>query len=71
MMRSETIHKEYELAHGRSRLFSCFVLCAQATSAKLELFWLTIYYKSNRLDIRHPAAIGVPFRVAHIMTKRR
>jgi hypothetical protein len=37
----------------------------------MEPLWFAIYDNGNRLNIGHPAAIGAPFRVAHIMTERR
>lgn len=45
------------------------MLIAQASGAQVEALWLTIYHNSSRMNIRHPAAIGVALGMAHIMTK--
>ena len=45
------------------------MLTAQASSAQVKLFGLTIYNDANRVDIRHPATISVTFGMAHIMTE--
>ena len=56
---------------NRERLysFSHFVLSAQASSAQVKSFWLTIYSDSNSVDIRQPAPIGAAFRMAHIVAE--
>ena len=54
-----------------NRLYSFrhFVLGAQASSAEVKSFLLTIYNDSSRVNIRHPATISMTFGVAHIMTE--
>ncbi len=47
------------------------MLSAQASGAQLEPFWLTIYNKSNRLDVRHPPTISVTLGVTYTMAKLR
>ena len=42
---------------------------SQASGAQVEPFWLAVYSESNRVDIRHPAPLGVPFGVAHTITE--
>ena len=45
------------------------MLTAQASGAQVKPFGLTIYNDANRVNIRHPATVGVAFGVAHIMTE--
>ena len=45
------------------------MLSAQASSTQVKLFGLTIYNKSNRVNIRHPATISAALGVTHIMTE--
>ena len=42
---------------------------AQAASAQVEPFWLTVYIQGNRVNIGQPATVGTVFRVADIMTE--
>ncbi len=51
--------------------FSDLMLGAQASGAQVKSFWLAIYNKSSRVNIRHPATFGVAFGVADIMTELR
>ena len=45
------------------------MLVAQASGAQVESFCFAIYSEGNRMDIRHPAPIGVAFGVANVVTK--
>jgi len=45
------------------------VLRAQASGAEVEPFLFAIYGNSNRVNIGHPATVGVALGVTHIMTK--
>jgi hypothetical protein len=47
------------------------MLTAQASGAQVEPFRLTIDGDSNRMNIGHPLTVGVPFRVAYVMTELR
>ena len=47
------------------------MLGAQAPGAQIESLWLAIYGDSNRMNVGHPATIGMAFGVAHIMTELR
>ena len=47
------------------------MLSTQASGAQVESFLFAIYNNSDRVNIRHPAPIGVAFRVADIMTELR
>jgi hypothetical protein len=51
--------------------FDNLVLVAQASGAQVEPFWLAVYHDGDRVDIGHPAAVGVPLGVADIMTELR
>ena len=45
------------------------MLIAQASSAQVKSFWLTIYDNGNWVNIGYPATIGTMFRMANIVTK--
>jgi hypothetical protein len=45
------------------------MLGAQASGAQVQPFWLAINNQSHRMNIRRPAAFGVPFRVAYVVTE--
>jgi len=47
------------------------VLIAEASGAQVESFGLTIYNESDRVNIGHPATIGMAFRVAYVMPELR
>ena len=47
------------------------MLIAEASGAQVEPFGLTIYNKSDRVNIGHPATIGMAFRVAYVMPELR
>ena len=47
------------------------MLGSQASGAQVEPFWLAAYIDSSRVNVRHPAAFGMPFRVADIMAELR
>ena len=47
------------------------MLIAQASGAQIESLLLSIYNKSSRVNIKHPAAVGATLRVAHVMTELR
>ena len=47
------------------------MLIAQASSAQVESFWLTIYINSNRVNIGHPTTISMALGVANIVTELR
>ena len=53
----------------RSRGFGDFMLGPQASGAQVESLWLPVYIYRNRVNVRHPATLGVAFGVADIMTK--
>ncbi len=59
------MRRDLEGSHG----FSDFVLGPQASGAEVESFWLPVYIYRNRVNVRHPATLGVAFGVADIMTK--
>jgi len=42
---------------------------AQATRAETEAYFLAVTWDFGRLDVGHPAMIGTPLGVAHVMTK--
>jgi hypothetical protein len=45
------------------------MLAAQASGAQVHTFGLTIYNQGDRVNIGHPVAIGMTFRVAYIVAK--
>ena len=45
------------------------VLGAQAAGAQVEAHRLTIFYYSYRVNIGHPAPVGMALGVAYIMTE--
>jgi hypothetical protein len=45
------------------------VLAAQAPGAQVQPFWLTIYNNGGGVNVRYPAAVGMAFGMADIMTK--
>jgi hypothetical protein len=45
------------------------MLAAQASGAQIEPFWLTVYQNGSRMNIRHPAAVGMPLGMTYIMTE--
>jgi hypothetical protein len=45
------------------------VLGAQAAGAQVHLFGLTIDGDGHWVDVGYPLAVGMPFRVAHVMTE--
>jgi hypothetical protein len=45
------------------------MLGAQASGAQVKPFWLTIYNDGSRMNIGYPAAVGVAFGVANVMTE--
>jgi len=45
------------------------VLGAQASGAQVEPFQLTIYIYRSRVNIRHPATVGVALGVADTVTE--
>ncbi len=47
------------------------MLIAEAPGAQVESFGLTIYNESDRVNIGHPATIGMAFRVAYVMPELR
>ena len=47
------------------------MLGTQASGAQVEPLCLTSYNDSSRVDIRHPATIGMALGVAYIVTKLR
>ena len=46
------------------------MLAAQASGTQVKVFGLAVYGDSGRVDIGHPAAVGVPFGVADVMAKQ-
>ena len=49
--------------------FSSLMLSTQASGAQVEMLCLAIDIDSSRVDIGHPAAVGVALGVADIMAK--
>jgi hypothetical protein len=47
------------------------MLIAQASGAQVQPFWLTLYGNGDWMNIGHPLTIGMPFRVAYIVTELR
>ena len=47
------------------------MLIAQASGTQVKSFGLAVYNDSNRVNIRHPVAVGAAFRVADIVTELR
>ena len=45
------------------------MLGSQASGTQVESFGLAVYIKRGRVNIGDPAAVGMPFGVANIMTK--
>jgi hypothetical protein len=45
------------------------MLTAQASGAQVQLFGLAINNQSHRMNVRRPAAFGMPFGVAYIVTE--
>ncbi len=45
------------------------MLCAETTGADIKPFGLAINKQSSRVDIGHPAAIGVVLRMADIIAE--
>ena len=45
------------------------MLGAQASGTQVEAYLFALFYQGSRMDIRHPAPFGVPFRVADIMAE--
>ena len=45
------------------------MLGSEAPGAQVESFGLTVYIDRGRVNIGDPAAVGMPFGVADIMTK--
>jgi hypothetical protein len=40
---------------------------AEAAGAEVEFLLFAVYLKRNRVDIRHPPAVGPAFRMAYVM----
>ena len=51
--------------------FGQFVLGAQASGTQVKARWLAISNDGSRVNIGQPLAVGVPHRMAHVMTKLR
>ena len=49
--------------------FSNFILCTQTTCADVKPFPLTVYSKSNRVNIGQPITPGMMLGMTDIMTK--
>ncbi len=49
--------------------FGHFMLCAQTPGAEIEMPGLAIHDDSGRVDIGHPAPLGMALGVADIRTK--
>ena len=47
------------------------MLGAQAPGAQVKPFWLSIDSDGGGVNVRHPAAVGVAFGMADIMTELR
>jgi hypothetical protein len=46
-------------------------MAAQAAGAQVHLSGFTLDGDGHRVDIGYPLAVGMPFRVAHVMTELR
>ena len=51
--------------------FRDLMLTPQASGAQVKPFWLSIDSDGGWMNVRHPAAFGVAFGVADIMTELR
>ena len=51
--------------------FGDLMLGAQAPGAQVKPFWLSIDSDGGGVNVRHPAAVGVAFGMADIMTELR
>ena len=47
------------------------MLGAQASGAQVKPFWLAIYNDSDRVNIGHPATVGMALGMANVMTELR
>ena len=47
------------------------MLSTKTPGTQVKAFWLTIYANGNRVNIRYPAAVGMAFRVADVLTELR
>ena len=47
------------------------MLGAQASGTQVKAFWLAIYHDGGRVNVGRPAAVGMAFGVADIMTELR
>ena len=47
------------------------MLGSQAPGAQVEFFWLAVYIYRNRVNIGHPATVGMSFGVADSMAELR
>ncbi len=45
------------------------MLGAQASGTQVEAYSFALFYQGSRMDIRHPAPFGMPFRMADIMAE--
>ena len=45
------------------------MLTAQASGAQVQPFWLTLDGDGDGVNIRHPVAFGMAFRVAYVVTE--
>ena len=45
------------------------MLTAQASGAQVQPFCLALNVDSNGVNIRHPVALGMSFRVAYVVTE--
>ena len=59
------------LAYGGRYFFSRFVVGTEAAGADGHPLWFSVYGKGNRVDIGHPAALGMTLGMAHIITEHR
>jgi hypothetical protein len=47
------------------------MLSAQAPGAHINTYRFTVFYYLSRVDIGHPAPVGMAFRMTYIMTELR
>jgi hypothetical protein len=50
---------------------SCFILRAQASGAEIETSGATVNLNGNRVNIRQPFALGMPFGMADVLSELR
>ena len=57
------------LGYAGRRLSRRFIVSTQTPGTQIKPFLLAIYIKGRRVNVRHPAALGMTFGMTHIMTE--